>query len=217
MKKNIGIFIVSFLIFSCNNSAKKEQSEGKVIDSLPKIENKSDAKIKTNVDFKIDDIAESTAELGVFPYINPPENYTYGYDKNINKKDIRGFDKEYFAVAGKLIPVDGKTFKSTIEKDRSDGKRFNSLLVGKSFEEAILDLGGVNVNNVTVPKSEIERIGNTELIDKHYGFSIDYNLLDAIKTYIIKTKDKEIWIQYYLLNDESGAITILEKNTNKKT
>lgn len=107
--------------------------------------------------------------------------------------------------------MEGKSFKSTIEKDRSDGKRFNSLIVGKSYENAILALGGVLVNNITIPQSEIKRVGDKELIEKHYGFSLDYNLLDDIKTYIIKTKDKEIWIQFYLLNDESGGITILEK------
>ncbi|CAM4111759.1 OmpA family protein [Flavobacterium weaverense] len=74
----------------------------------------------------------------------------------------------------------------------------------------------MKVNDVTIPKSEIERIGNKELIEKHYGYSFDFNMLDDIKRYIIKTKDREVWVQYYVMNDESGRITILEK-ANLKT
>ncbi len=216
MKKSLTLFIIALIFIACNKKSKEENSEQNNLNNLQKsdtVSNPNNSDVSLN--FDINSIQESSAELGVFPYLNPPERYTYGYEKNINSNDIRDFDKEYFAVAGKLIPVEGKSFKANIEKDRSDGKRFNSLIVGKSYEEAILALGGVQVNDVTIPQSEIERIGNKELIDKHYGYSLDYNLLDDIKTYVIKTKDKEIWIQYYLMNDESGGITILEKGTLK--
>lgn len=212
MKKTILSIIIAFSILGCNNSSKKDNSDTTLTDSLSKNKIPASSESKNmNSDFDLNNIKESTADLGEFPYLNPPESYNYNHNKIINKQDINDFDKEYFAVAGKLIPVEGKSFKSTIEKDRSDGKRFNSLIVGKSYENAILALGGVLVNNITIPQSEIKRVGDKELIEKHYGFSLDYNLLDDIKTYIIKTKDKEIWIQFYLLNDESGGITILEK------
>ena len=56
----------------------------------------------------------------MFPYLNPPENYCYGVCSNwkgtVEQKDIKDFDKEYFAVNGKLIPVEGKALKVVIEK-----------------------------------------------------------------------------------------------------
>lgn len=88
---------------------------------------------------------------------------------------------------------------------------FNSLLVEKAYEKAILDLGGVQVNNVSVPKEEIDRIGKENLMSATYGNSIDFNGLDRIKTYVIRTNSKEVWIQFSLLSEESGKITILEK------
>jgi OmpA-OmpF porin, OOP family len=165
--------------------------------------------------FDMNTIPESSANLGSFPYLKAPETYTYNYKTEIDPANISDFDKEYFAVNGKLMPVEGKSFKVRIEKDRSDGKRFNSLIVEKSFEEAILALGGVKVNNVPVPNKEIERVGDKELIQKHYGYSIDYNMLDEIKTYVIKTKEKQIWIQMSLMNDASGSLTILEVGSLK--
>jgi OOP family OmpA-OmpF porin len=161
--------------------------------------------------FDISTIPVSDKDLDKFPYLNPPAYYTYNYDKEIKPESIRDVDKEYFAVNGKLLLQEGKTFKAHIERQRNDGKRFNSIEVGKYYDEAIKALGGVQVNNVSVPKAQIDSVGNPELIDKRYGYSIDYNLLDDIKTYIIRTKTKHVWIQMTLMNDETGKITILEK------
>lgn len=212
MKKSILVIAIAVSLFACKKTSESETVETQKEESAPQSENASDSKKEVDTTtFDSSKIKESTAKLGEFPYVSPPEMYTYNYEKAINPANIKDVDKEYFAVNGKLFPVEGKSFKARIEKDRSDGKRFNKLVVEKSYEASILALGGVNVNNVSISNSEIKRIGDKELIDNKYGFSIDYNMLDDIKTYIIKTKDKEIWIQYYLMKDESGSITVLEK------
>lgn len=210
MKKIITVLVVLVQLIACKNKTDetKESDTSAPVETVSRENN--DAQ-NSNQDFDISTIKTSTADLGTFPFLSPPETYTYDYEKEIDPSDIKDFDIEYFAVNGKLIRVEGKSFKVRIEKDRTDGKRFNSLIVGKSYEEAILALGGVLVNNVTVPNSELERVGNKVLFEKGYGHSIDSNLLDDLKTYVIKTKDKEVWIQYSLMNDESGSITILEK------
>ena len=164
-----------------------------------------------NGTFDINTIPVSDKDLGKFPYLNAPDTYKYNMGEDgITKSNISDFDKEYFAVNGKLIAQEGKTCKVWIEKKQGAGP-FNSLVVEKSYEKAILALGGVQVNNVAVPKSEIDRVGDKELVDKKYGHSIDFNLLDDIKTFVIRTKDKEVWIQFNLMNNESGKLTVLEK------
>ena len=212
MKKSILVIAIAMSLFAYKKTSESETVETQKEESAPQSETISDSKKEVDTTtFDSSKINESTAKLGEFPYVSPPEMYTYNYEKAINPANIKDVDKEYFAVNGKLFPVEGKSFKARIEKDRSDGKRFNKLVVEKSYEASILALGGVNVNNGNIPNSEIKRIGDKELIDNKYGFSIDYNMLDDIKTYIIKTKDKEIWIQYNLMKDESGSITVLEK------
>lgn len=160
--------------------------------------------------FDINTIPVSDKELGKFPYLGLPDKYTFNYQKEANAKDINEMDKEYFAVNGKLIPQEGKTFKTHIQLPSDEGK-FSSLVVGKYYDEAIKALGGVQVNNVAVPKTQIDSVGNSELIDKKYGHSIDYNLLDEIKTYVIRTKTKQVWIQMSLMNEGNGNVTVLEK------
>ncbi|MCT4139985.1 OmpA family protein [Elizabethkingia anophelis] len=207
--KKITFVILCVLIVSCGK--KKEE-----VSTAQEVSQTSVKTSENNGEFDITKIPVSDKDLGVFPYLNPPENYCYGVCSNwkgtVEQKDIKDFDKEYFAVNGKLIPVEGKALKVVIEKNRSkDPAAFNSLLVEKAYEKAILDLGGVQVNNVSIPKEEIDRIGKENLMSATYGNSIDFNGLDRIKTYVIRTNSKEVWIQFSLLNEESGKITILEK------
>ena len=174
---------------------------------------KTETTLTSSETFDINTIPVSDKDLGTFPYLSAPDTYKYNMgDEGISKKNISDFDKEYFAVNGKLIPQEGKTVKVTIEKDKSkDDGPFNSLIVDKSYDKAILALGGVKLPTVAIPQSEINRVGTKDLYEKHYGNSLDSNQLDDIKTYVIRTKDKEVWIQYYVLNNGSGRITILEK------
>jgi len=208
------ILLCTALFLSLLSCKKEQNAETKTTETVkdsvtPVTQTASDS--PENGTFDINTIPVSNKDLGKFPYLNAPDTYKYGYgDDGIKPNEISDFDKEYFAVNGKLIPQEGKTCKVRIEKKQETGS-FNSLVVEKSYEKAILALGGVQVNNIPVPKSEIDRVGNKELIDKKFGHSIDFNLLDDIKTFVIRTKDKEVWIQFSLMNNESGDITILEK------
>jgi hypothetical protein len=165
----------------------------------------------TDTIFNVSAVPITEKELGEFPYLKLPETYTFNHEEKVSQSSIKDVDKEYFAVYGKLLPEEGKTFKATLEKNRADGKRFNSLELQRSIDKSISNLGGIKVKSVPVTRKEWERIGEKELIDRKYGYSIDANTLDDIQTYVIRSKNKEIWIQVFLSNDESGRITVLEK------
>ncbi|EOR96708.1 outer membrane protein OmpA [Arcticibacter svalbardensis MN12-7] len=209
MKRTLLYLYISLSIFSCKQKVTAENTTSPAMGTDDAL---NIASVDTSKVFDINKIPISDKDLGVFPYLSAPEKYGYGdYAGGIKKSHFSDFDKEYFAVNGKLIPQEGRTCKVGIDVLNPETTEFNSLIVEKSFEKAILALGGVQLNNIPVPKSEIDRVGNTELINKHYGYSIGLNSLDDIKTYVIRTKDKEVWIQFCLLNKESGNITFLEK------
>ena len=214
MKRIAYILIIVAILASCKSknadtagadTATNKAEESKT--SPDAVANNTPVPVKP---FDINTIPVSDKELGKFPYLGLPDKYTYDYQKEANSKNINDMDKEYFAVNGKLLPQEGKTFKAHIEKDRADGKKFSAMEVEKYYDEAIKALGGVQVNNVAVPKTQIDSIGNKELVDKKYGYSIDYNLLDDIKTYVIRTNTKQVWIQMTLMNEETGKLTVLE-------
>lgn len=159
MKKSILVIAIALSAFSCKKASENRETAPEKTATETSVENKKTTETKVDTaSFDISKIKESTAKLGEFPYVSPPEMYTYDYENKINPSSIKDVDKEYFALNGKLVPVEGKSFKARIEKDRSDGKRFNKRVVEKSYEESILALCGVNVNNVIVSNSEIKRV-----------------------------------------------------------
>ncbi|MEB0263704.1 MULTISPECIES: hypothetical protein [unclassified Mucilaginibacter] len=93
-------------------------------------------------------------------------------------------------------------------------------IIKKDFETIVAYTHQKNMDKViemtypriftVMPKAQIGSVGNNELIDKKYGYSIDYNLLYDIKTYVIRTKTKQVWIQMTLMNEETGTLTVLE-------
>lgn len=205
MKKSILYLFLVLAISACKNKPAKGNEE---VDTTTV---STSSELAADTTFDIGAIAISDKDLGTFPYLATPAMYSYNYHQEAAEKDIKAVDKEYFAVNGKLLAQEGKTFKINIEKERSDGKRFNSEDVQKYYAEKILALGGVQVNDVEISKASYDAVGKAELIDKNYGFTLDPNLLDRIKTYVIRTKDKLVWIQLCLLNEENGRITILEQ------
>jgi len=213
--KIITLVALSMVLIACNSKEARMEQRSEPADTIT-TEAKTTAPVASG-EFDITTIPVSEAKLGEFPFINPPKDYCYGYcsswNGKPNEKDIKDTDKEYFAVDGKLIPVEGKTYKVTIEKNRNiDNKKFSRVFALNSLEKDITALGGVQVNKVPVSNEEWKRVGDDELITRGYGKSMDVNLLDDVKTYVIKTKDKQVWIQFNLMDEESGRITILEKS-----
>jgi len=215
----IALTALSIVLVSCNSDKTRPEQRSEPADSVA-VEIKADKASDTSGEFDITTIPVSEAALGEFPFVSPPKDYCFGYcsswEGKADAKDIKDTDKEYFAVNGKLIPQEGKTYKVAVEKNRNiDNKRFSRLFVLNAFEKDIKALGGVQVNNVPVTSDEFKRVGEEELITRGYGKSIDQNLLDDIKTYVIRTKDREVWIQFNLMDEESGRIAVLEKPATK--
>lgn len=207
------------LLFSCKGESSNHYGSA-VADSIANVDSvKPEAGQNpipgTDSIFNTNSVPVSEKDLGKFPYLKLPESYTFNYEKEISLSNIKDIDKEYFAVYGKLIPKEGKTFKATLEKNRADGKRFNSLELQRSIDKSIADLGGIKLKTVPITNKEWDRIGKKDLIEKKYGYSISLNSLDDIQTYFIRTKTEEVWIQVYLLNEESGNITVLVKEVGQ--
>jgi len=213
IKKMTSCLLIATALMACNNSDKTTENNTK--DSNTAETSATTTAATDTATFDINSIAISDKELGTFPYLSYPDGYSFDYQMEISPKSIKDIDIEYFAVSGKLMPVEGKSYKVRIEKDGNDDRKFSSLVVERYYDEKIKQLGGVKVNDISVAYEEIKRVGNNDLIDNEYGHSIDYNLLDDIKTYIIRTATKQIWIQMTLMDNEVGKLTVLEKEVKK--
>lgn len=213
MKKSLICLSLAFALFSCGSKEQKQQTnEKQTIDIVS--EEKKENSVKH---FDVNTLPITQESIGTFPFLLPPENYCYGYCSSWkgqpNPNDFNNFDKQYFAIKGELIPIEGKTYNISIEKNRAkDNARFNSLEVENSYDKAIIALGGIKINDQVINQEAIDKIGKEEILK--YGFSIP-SAGSKVSTYVIRTNDKEVWIQFKLLNEESGNLTILEKGELK--
>jgi outer membrane protein OmpA-like peptidoglycan-associated protein len=210
MKKHPLLLVAcACILFSCDSLEKPKEditdtTHHVIVDTITTTVHKeiTDSTLST---FDITSIPVTTQDIGVFPFFSAPEGYKF------NSAKTTDFDKQYFAVNGKLVPLEGKSFNAELDVDRLKNKsKFNALLLEKSYSKLIIDMGGVKVNAIPVPAAEMERVGNSELIGKGHGYALDHNGQN-IHTYVIRKQDVEVWIQLYLLNEESGRVTILRK------
>lgn len=204
------LFAFTGILFACNEPQQPAEDNNPdtvyqpvVVDTTSRAD--STLKDTTQPVFDITSIPVSTQDIGQFPFFSAPEGYKF---LNSETKD---FDKQYVAVNGKLIPMEGKVFNANLEVDRLTNKsKFNAPLLEKSYGKLIIDLGGVKLNAAAIPTTEMDRVGKEELIQKGSGYALDYNGA-PVYTYVIRQKDAEAWIQFSLLDGESGKITVLQK------
>jgi OmpA-OmpF porin, OOP family len=156
--------------------------------------------------FDVSSVPITAFDIGKFPYFNAPERFKH------NRSNISEFNRQFFAINGQLVPKEGRTFKAYIEPIDRERDKNNNLLLEKSYREGFLALGAVEIGkDFKITNEEIKRVGQNALLEKDYGWTVDFNQLDRIKTFLIRTTDKEIWIQYIIYGSEAeGQIAILQ-------
>ncbi|MBC8986631.1 hypothetical protein H9X96_12660 [Pedobacter sp. N36a] len=220
MKKNTLLFqsilcsilLPASLLIACTGGDKKANTAASITDTVATIpaENTTVAADTSKLAFDINSIPVTTKDMGTFPYLNAPENYKYN---DITKSDLKTV---HFAVNGKLIPVEGKTFSTNIYKLNENGSEstFNATIVQRAYDKAVKDLGGVKLPGTPVPQAEVNRVGPKVLDEEgNHAYSIigpdDYTL-SHLNTYVIRTAKSEVWIELSFY--QNGAyIHILEK------
>lgn len=106
---------------------------------------------------KPDSMEISTADIGKFPYLIPPEGYIYDrFAKNRNFAE-----KYHFYKDSSMVTIGGKYFRALVRK-KDDPKykkeKFNDSLVVAYYENAIKRLGGTEVYADNKPLKKLDRI-----------------------------------------------------------
>ncbi len=207
MKSSIKLLAIYFLVSSCSDSSKKTETQTQ--DSA-KVEAKTTETQPTQTaTFDINSIPISDKLNGTFPYFKLPEGYTYTDPKKYHGEgETKDYDKEYFLIGGKFYPYEGKTFKGEIRvDDKVKDKKFSQLEIQKSFEETILGVGGVRLNNnESVLPGEKDKISQSDVSNGYtHSAETEYN----VQTYVIRKSDKLIFVQFDYL-DNASRFTVLE-------
>ena len=153
--------------------------------------------------FDMNKIPRTNIDLGSFPFFPAPKGYQY---RNVKMKDT---GEEYFLADGKLLPVEGKTFKAELVREESRPALFSMSRVEKIYDRMIARAGGVKVSTDIPTKAEMERVGDEEIYDKQKGFTVGFGGIE-LNTYVLRNRGAEVWVQLSM-NNVYGAICIIQK------
>lgn len=130
-----------------------------------------------------DSIEISTADVGKFPYLMPPEGYMYDrFAKNRNFAE-----KYHFYRDSSMVTIGGKYFRALVLKNddpKYRKEKFNDSLVITYYENAIKQLGGIEVYTDDKPLKKLDRIDD-DLANQP--------IAGIYRQFIIRTPNGNVW------------------------
>lgn len=210
MKTSLFILVlfVSIACFSCNNTS-SDQSKNQNDAAATSAAQPTPADQATATQFDINKLPVSDKDLGAFPFFSLPE----GLEPQ-NKPIQRKYDRLFFPIDSVMAPIEGMVWKSNVSS-KSGMDSWSLPFFEKSYDEAILNAGGVKIFDGKVSQKELDRIKDQATYFGEDG-SIDY-WNEPVRVYAIHRADGgDIYIQISG-NTAGGEIQILQKTPFKQT
>jgi OOP family OmpA-OmpF porin len=170
--------------------------------------------------FDINSVKVAENIKGSFPYFKLPEGYLFTDPHTYHGPGVvKTVDMEYLYNHGTYFPIEGKSYKAEIrvDSDKFKDKAFSKLELKRSFDEFIAGLGGEKINN-----GEPIRAGEKDRLEKENpnaysdGYLHSCNNYDDVHTYVIRTKEKAVYIQFNL-GSEQASYTVIEPKAFENT
>ncbi len=196
MKKTVLLLFTALLVISCNQKNK----ENEIITNDTLISNETSKPIENS--FNIENISVSTADIGVFPFINLPKGL-----KEMNKPLVREFDVCFFPIEGIMTSFEGKLYKTFVSPNQ--GENFSQHFFEKSMSDYLLSIGAVKVFDGEITKEEYDRYNKK---DPNKGDEGDIGYAGQnIKFWVLRTKnDGNIYVQY-ISNNAGASLNVLQE------
>lgn len=193
------IIVLVLTTSSCNSRNEQRPPEEEVTETA---EPENTQLQKKSIDFDINSIPVSTVALGDIPFFNLPEGIQY-----MSKPLQRSYDEIYFPLgdSGKLELIAGSSFKADFIT--TDNGEWTQAYFRKSYEEAILSVGGVQVFRGRLTPKQIAFMRENASYLGEEGSLDFYN--NPITSYVVRRPDNgDIYIQ---MDEAAGAIQIVRK------
>ena len=165
-----------------------------------------------DAEFDPTSIPVTSVSLPPFPFFKDPE----GLVNDLQGKDtVVAFDRHYFIVGNKLVPLEGKLglFQYNLENPPS-GRKYSQVEFLRNYENAITALGGRKVSTAQYsPELLATLAGGREEVERYRHATAPADRRAEHYAYLIRTADKEYWI-HVSAGDTiplMGFITALEK------
>jgi OOP family OmpA-OmpF porin len=197
MKSIIVLLLTSITILACDKSQKENQGQEITKSQTAQPTNAAEPEKK----FDIEHIPYSTADLGNFPFLTLPKGL-----KEMNKPLKKSFDVCFFPINGEMTAFEGQLYKANISAEQ--GQEFSQYYFEKSMEDLLKSVGAVKVFDGEITQKEYDSYNKQ---DPNKGEEGDMGYPgEAIKFYVIRSKETgDIYVQY-TANNAAGKLNILQ-------
>jgi OmpA-OmpF porin, OOP family len=163
--------------------------------------------------FDLSKVPVSNSDIGIFPFVKTFANF-----KHYNSSDSITINQNraYFFDGKKYIAVDGKVSSQKLNIIDDQKSKPSEFQIIQDFDKIISTLGGKKIYTGELPVKLLKPIAGTDDIVSLYTTNQVVNSAHyGVVEYIIKTKDKEVWIQLqpYSIASNFYTVLIVEKQT----
>ena len=163
-------------------------------------------------------IPVTKADLGTFPYVKTLPNFSPSDSITIEQNRTYFFDgKTYFTV-------DGQVSFQEIQVSNRDKKIPSEFQLIQTFDQLVATLGGKKIYEGKLPAESLKKIASLDLIELASRHQVVASAFYGVVEYVIKTSEKEVWLQvqphsigslFYTLLVVEKRLPLLATNINK--
>ncbi len=218
MKKIVAYSLFLILVVSAcketNNKDEKKAAEPTILNTEGIL--KETSKSKKIKEFSWDDVTESTVDIGVFPYIQPPEEMMI--DKYSSDTQSFDFYKLEMFDGTAFFNVAGRVDKMGISMKDVNNKKWNQYLFDSSVSKYLESIGAILIADKKIPNDLINTWGDSpnEKYEHMHKFYVGDVVNDIVKMYVLKTPHVKVAFQIYS-NSAMGNIGVVEIKDFKQT
>ncbi len=140
----------------------------------------------------VSSIAISNADLGIFPYFKTLPNF-----KPLNESDSITIqqNRTYFYDGKSYITIEGKVSAQRLNVIDREMKIPSEFQIIQEFDKLVATLGGKKIYSGKLPEEQLGKISNSDIVSLASKHQIAPNAYYGVVEYVIKTPQKEVWIQ----------------------
>ena len=151
----------------------------------------------------------SKADLGTFPYVKTLRNFQANDSVTFEQNRV------YFFDGIKYFTIDGRVSKQTLNIKNRDQPIVSEFGCIQEFDKIVSALGGIKVYAGKLPTDGLKAISGDDIITVDSKGQVTSSAFYGVVEYVIKTPEKEVWIQLepYSLASKFYTLLIVEKST----
>lgn len=147
------------------------------------------------------------ADLGTFPYFKTLPNFS------VVDSVTMGTNRTYFYTGKTYLTVDGIVSAQKMnvrDSNKSNASEFECI---QAFDKVIKALGGVKIYSGKLPEEPLKALTGNGIVDVQSKHSLAESAHYGVVEYVLRTPDKEVWVQLepYSLGSKFYTLLVVER------